>query len=354
MFVNMVRKLASIQKILEISPIEGADRISMATVLGWQCVIPKEEFKVGDLIVFVEIDSVFPDNIPEVEFLKESKYRVRTRKFKGQISQGLVLPLSILNGRKFSEDTRENPVYEWTEGQEVTSLLNIIKYEPYIPPNMAGEVKGNFPGIMPKSDETRVQILRYLLDKYKGTKCYISEKLDGSSVTFYINQGEFGVCSRNLELKETEGNSIWKFARAKDIENKLRALNKNVSIQGEFMGPGMNKNTLKISYHDVYFFNAFDIDKQEYFELNDFKRLIENTLQLKTVPIISYDYILGDNIDELVKLSMGKSIINKEADREGIVIRSVKEIKDPELVNDIIFGRMSFKVVNPIYLLKEE
>ena len=348
-----MRKLASIQKILEIKPIEGADRIEFCQVLGWQCVVPKGEFKVGDLVVFIEIDSILPE-LPEVEFLRQDKFRIKTKKFKGQISQGLVMSLDILKGKKFQEDTRENPVYKWTEGQEVTTLLGIKKYEPYIPPNMAGEVKGNFPGIMPKSDETRVQILRHLLDKYKGTKCYISEKLDGSSVTFYINQGEFGVCSRNLELKETEGNSIWKFARAKDIENKLRALNKNISIQGEFMGPGMNKNSLKITYHDVYFFNAFDIDKQEYLELNDFKRLIENILQLKTVPIISYDYILGDNIDELVKLSIGKSVINKEADREGIVIRSVKEIKDPELVSDITLGRVSFKVVNPIYLIKNE
>jgi RNA ligase (TIGR02306 family) len=349
----MTRKLASIQKILSIKPIEGADRIELCQVLGWQCVIPKGEFKVGDLIVFIEIDSILPE-FPEVEFLRQDKFRIRTKKFKGQISQGLVMSLDILKGKKFPEDTRENPIYDWTEGQEVTSLLEIKKYEPYIPPNMAGEIKGNFPGIMPKSDETRVQILRHLLDKYKGTKCYVSEKLDGSSVTFYINQGEFGVCSRNLELKETEGNSIWKFARAKDIENKLRALNKNISIQGEFMGPGMNKNSLKITYHDVYFFNAFDIDKQEFFELNDFKKLIENTMQLKTVPIINYDYILGDSIDELVKFSIGKSIINHEADREGIVIRSVKEIKDPELVSDIIHGRVSFKVVNPEYLLKNE
>jgi RNA ligase (TIGR02306 family) len=324
-------------------------------VLGWQCVIPVEEYAVDELIVFAEIDSVFPDGIPEVEFLRESKFRVRTRKFKNQISQGLVLPLSILNGKKFPDDTRENPVYEWTEGQEVTTLLGVKLYEPYIPPNMAGEVKGNFPThLCPKSDETRIQILRNLLDKYKGTKCYISEKLDGSSVTFYISQEEFGVCNRNLELKETEGNSIWKFARAKDIENKLRALNRNIAIQGEFCGPGMNKNPLKITYHDVYFFNVFDIDKQVYFELNDFKKLIENTLLLKTVPIISYDYILDNNIDELVKMSIGKSIINKEADREGIVIRSVKEIKDPELLNDTIMGRLSLKVINPIYLLKED
>lgn len=349
----MTRKLASIQKILSTKSIEGADKIELCQVLGWQCVIPKGEFKADDLIVFIEIDSILPE-LPEVEFLRQDKFRIRTKKFKGQISQGLVMPLSILKGKKFPEDTRENPVYEWKEDQEVTALLGIKKYEPYIPPNLAGEVKGNFPGIMPKSDETRIQILRHLLDKYKGTKCFVSEKLDGSSVTFFINQGEFGVCSRNLELKETPDNSIWKFARKNDIENKLRALNRNISIQGEFIGPGINKNSLKLTYHNVYFFNAFDIDKQEYFNLNDFKRLIENVLLLKTVPIINYDYILGDNIDELVKLSIGKSVINKEADREGIVVRSIKEIRDSELVNDITFGRLSFKVVNPEYLLKNE
>jgi RNA ligase (TIGR02306 family) len=261
------------------------------------------------------------------------------------------MPLSILDGLKFSEDIRENPVYEWKEGQEVTSLLRVIKYEPYIPPHLGGDIKGNFPGFLQKTDKTRVQILRPLLEKYKGIKCSISEKIDGASVTFFIKDGEFGVCSRNLELKETESNSIWKFARKNDVENKLRQLGKDIAIQGEIGGPGINKNTLNLTYIEVYFYDAFDIQTFKYYDLNDFKTLVENKLKLKTVPIISYDFILIDNIDELVKLSIGNSKINSQGMREGIVIRPLKEIYDCTVMEDNN-GRVSFKIVNPEYLIK--
>jgi RNA ligase (TIGR02306 family) len=297
------------------------------------------------------VDSVFPEDMSEVAFLKDSKWRIRTRKFKSQISQGLVLPLSILNGKKFPDDTRENPIYEWKEGQEVTSLLGVQLYITYIPPNLAGEVKGVFPGFLQKSDCTRVQILRPLLEKYKGIKCSYSEKIDGSSVTIYLKDGEFGVCSRNLELKETPKNSLWKLARKYDIENKLKQLGKNIALQAEIVGPGINKNTLALTYVDLYFYDAFDIDTYKYYDLNDFKELVENKLKLKTVPILSYDFTLIDNIDELVKLSIGPSKINPAGPREGIVIRPLKEIYDVVVMPDNN-GRISFKVVSPEYLLK--
>jgi RNA ligase (TIGR02306 family) len=354
----MERKLVTIQKISEITPIQGADKIETATVLGWKSVVSKNEHKVGELIVFVEIDSLFPENTPEVEFLRESKWRVRTRRFKQQISQGLVLSLSVLNGKKFSDDTRENPTYEWKEGQDVTSLLGVSKYEPYIPPNLAGEVKGLFPGFLVKSDQVRAQILRPLLEKYKGTKCSVSEKIDGSSVTFFIKGTEFGVCSRNLELKETPENTIWKWVRQHDIENKLKEWrtangDKDLAIQGEIIGPGINGNTLNLKYIDVYFYDAFDIATYKYYDVNTFKIILENKLKLKTVPIVYYDFTLIDNIDELVKLSIGKSKINVTGEREGIVVRPITEIYDTTVMDENN-GRITFKIINQEYLLKHE
>jgi len=344
------RKLATIQKILKLEKHENADTLEIARVLGWQCVVKKGEFQEGQLIVYLEVDSVTPP-LPEFDFLKERKYRIKTIKLRGAFSQGLIMPLSILDGKKFPEDTRENPVYDWHENQEVTTLLGVTKYEPYIPPNLAGEIKGNFPGFLQKSDQTRVQVLRPLLEKYKGTKCSISEKIDGASVTFYIRDGEFGVCSRNLELKETVDNTIWKWVRKNDIENKLRELNNNIAIQGEIVGPGINKNTLKLKYIDVYFYDAFDIQTFKYYDLNEFKILLENKLKLKTVPMVQYDFTLIDNIDDLVKLSMGVSKINPEGPREGIVIRPIKEIYDVTVMEDNN-GRISFKVVNPEFLIR--
>jgi len=346
------RHLATIQKIAKLEKHENADTLEIARVLGWQCVVKKGEFKENQLIVFFEVDSLLPE-LPELEFMRDKKFRVRTIKLRGQFSQGLIMPLSILDGKKFPDDTRENPIYEWREGQEVTGLLGVKKYEPYIPPNLAGEIKGNFPGFLQKSDQTRAQILRPLLEKYKGLKCSISEKIDGSSVTFYIRDGEFGVCSRNLELKETKENSIWKWARKYDVENKLRQLNKNVAIQGEIVGPGINKNTLALTYLDIYFYDAFDIATYKYYDLNDFKVLVENKLKLKTVPIISYDFQLIDNIDELVKLSIGPSVINPKGIREGIVVRPLIEIYDTTVMEENN-GRISFKVLNPEYLIKFE
>jgi len=219
-----MRKLASIQRIKALEPIEGADAIEKATVLGWQLVVKKHEFKVGDLVVYCEIDSLMPDK-PEFEFLKPRGMRVRTIRLRGQVSQGICFPLSILPMN-----------FAVIEDADCTGILGIEKYEPPMPACLSGIAKGRFPSFIPKTDETRVQVLQKLLDKYKGEKCYITEKVDGSSGTFYINNGEFGVCSRNLELLEDSENSFWKVARLMDIENKLRSLNGNFAIQGELIG----------------------------------------------------------------------------------------------------------------------
>jgi RNA ligase (TIGR02306 family) len=166
-----MRKLASIQKIKSLEPIEGADAIEKATVLGWQLAVKKGEFKVGDLAVYCEIDSLLPDR-PEFAFLKPRGMRIRTIRLRGQVSQGICFPLSIL-----PEDI------EPQEDMDVTEILGITKYEPPIPAYLSGKVKGKFPSFIPKTDETRVQVLQKVLDKYQGISCYVSEKLDGSSAT---------------------------------------------------------------------------------------------------------------------------------------------------------------------------
>lgn len=148
----MARKLASIQRIIDISPIEGADRIEVARVLGWQCVIGKNEFKVNYFVIYLEVDSVTPQ-IETYKLLKESGYRVKTRKFRKQVSQGLCLPLSVFI------NTLEHPVMEELikEGDDLTQALGIQHYEPYVPAQLAGIVKGPFPEFIFKSDEQRIQ-----------------------------------------------------------------------------------------------------------------------------------------------------------------------------------------------------
>ena len=335
-----MRKLASIQKIKSLEPIEGADAIEKATVLGWQLVVKKGEFKVGDLSVYCEIDSLFPDK-PAFEFLKPRGMRIKTIRLRGQISQGICFPLSILPAD-----------FEIAEDADCTDVLGITKYELPIPAYLSGKIKGKFPSFIPKTDETRVQVLQKVLDKYKDEICYVTEKLDGSSATYYINNGEFGVCSRNLELLEDEENSFWKVARQLDIENKLRSLNGNYAIQGELIGEGIQGNKLKLRGQTLKIFNIFDIDKFEYLPHHLFIDFAQK-LALPTVPIISTDYKLSNNIEAIVKSATIKSSINPEAWAEGIVIRPLVEKIDLLLsVENFNNGRITFKAINPEFLLK--
>ena len=343
-----MRKLASIQKILAIDPIEGADLIETVTILGWHCVVQKSKnFKVGDLIVYCEIDSVFPEK-PEFEFLRNCHFRIKTRRFKSQISQGLVLPLSVLSEGEYNED------------DEVTDLLEIKKYEIPDPACCNGNAKGSFPSFMIKTDETRVQILQEMLTKYKGTICYISSKCDGTSMSTFFNnhldlEDQFGVCSRKLELKKDQPeigeysfstkNTFWAIAEKYDLENKLRQLNRNLGIQGEVIGEGIQKNKYSIKGHELRVFNIFDIDQYKYLNFAEFIDL-STTLGLQTVPILDTNFTLIDDIDTLVELSKGNSILNPKVKREGIVIRPLKEIYDPK------FGRISFKVINPEFEIR--
>jgi len=230
-----MRKLASIKYIDKLEPIEGADKIELAHVGGWKVIVAKNvEHEVGDAVVYCEIDSFLPIE-PEFEFLRKSSFkrladgkegfRLKTIKLRGQISQGLIIPLSDAisvmkrrNGSVFYEQLEE--------GQDVSEALGIIKYDPPLPANLGGEVKRYFPGFLRKTDEERIQNLTKEYEKWKSEDrdFYFTEKLDGSSSTFYIKDGEFGVCSRNLELKESEDNTFWKVARDLDLENKLKSL----------------------------------------------------------------------------------------------------------------------------------
>lgn len=345
------RKLATIQKISKLEPIEKADRIETASILGWKCVVKKGDFKEGDSIVYFEIDAFLPIK-PEYEFLRENCYkkfedgregfRIKTRRLRGQFSQGLVLSMDIL------------PKANYETGQDVTELLGVVKYEPPMPKCLMGLAKGKFPSFIPKTDETRVQLLQDVINRHACEDCYITEKIDGSSVTYFIRNGEFGVASRNLELKEGP-NAYWKWALENGVEQKLRDLECNIAIQGEIHGVGINGNPLKLSTIDVRFFNAFYIDTCQYLSFDQFTETIAQ-LGFKTVPILETKFKLINSIEELVKKAMGKSVITPTVWREGIVIRPIKEAMDMGMSisgfgNN---GRLSFKVINPEYLLTSE
>jgi RNA ligase (TIGR02306 family) len=334
----MERKLASIQKILSLEPIEGADAIEKATVLGWSVVVEKDKYKVNELVVYMEIDSLLPDK-PEFEFLRARKFRIKTVRLRGQISQGIAFPLSIL------PECRRDLCFE---GEDVSEILGVTKYEPPISAQLRGKIKGNFPGFIPKTDEMRIQAFPNVLIRHKGKTLYITEKLDGCSMTVHLRDGEFGVSSRNLELLEDTENTLWLTTRALDLEAKLKAYGKNLALQGELIGPGIQKNRYGLRVHNFYVFNAYDIDSGRYLNFLELQVLV-GQLELNMVPVVG-ELTLDDNItvEVLVELSKGTSKLKQDQMREGIVLRPLEEERDEEL------GRLSFKAINPEFLLKYE
>jgi len=346
-----MRKLASIKRIDTIEPIEGADKIELATVGGWKVVVAKNVgHREGDMVVYCEIDSFLPIE-PEFEFLRKSSYkkmvdgtegfRLKTIRLRGQYSQGLIIPLQ--DAHEIIHRNTPNISVGLFEGLGVTEMLGITKWEPAVPVQLSGTAKGNFPSFLRKTDEERVQNLKKEYEDWKNsdTEFYVTEKLDGSSATFYYRDGEFGVCSRNLELKEVEGNTFWEVARKLKLEEKLKELGRNISIQGELIGEGIQKNRYKIKGHTVRFFNVFDIDKFEKVSYDEFVTII-NELELQTVPVITAPgFDLPHSVVDMIQYAEAKSVMNDKAEREGVVIRS----RD---------NKISFKAISNKFLLKSE
>jgi RNA ligase (TIGR02306 family) len=335
----MERKLASIQRIANIKPIPNADAIEVATVLGWKCVVKKGDFSPGDLVVYIEYDSLLPER-EEFEFMRPHKFRIKTVKLRKQISQGLCFPLSILPTDILG------PSNTLSEGDDVSDLLGIVKYEPPLKGD-PGVKKGNFPTFIKKTDETRIQAVPRLLERQAGRVLYVTEKLDGSSITIYVKDGKVGVCSRNMELKDVEGNKFWDTVKQYKLVEKLLAANKNVALQGELIGEGIQKNKYKLEGQEIRLFNAFGIDDYIRLDLSDLKSLAKYC-GVETVPILEERFTLQHTVDELVEYSVGFSELCPGVQREGVVIRSNGETIDDEL------GDLSFKVINPKFLLKFE
>ena len=342
-----MRKLATIRVIDELNPIEGADAIECAVVGGWKVVVKKGEFTVGDLAVYLEIDSWVPTEL--APFLSKGKEprefegikgeRLRTVKLRGQISQGLLLPL---------EPTCANIASELFDGLDVSFPLNIVKWERPMNAQLAGMARGNFPSLIPKTDQERVQNIKKEIAAAAeaGAMFEITEKLEGSSMTCYLIDGVFGVCSRNLDLKETEGNTFWEVARREGIEEKMRAIsesanNWNFAIQGELIGPGIQGNIYNLSKPEFYVFDVYDILDGEYLFPFNRVRLIER-MGLNHVPVIHPAWPMTSTIEGLLEAAEGQTaLLTSNHEREGIVFKEVR-------------GGMTFKAISNKYLLGEK
>lgn len=346
-----MRKLASIQKIDDLLPIEGADRIEKAVINGWNVVVGKGIHQVGDSVCYLEIDSWVPHDVaPELSRGNDPRVyegvkgeRLRTMKLRGVVSQGYVIPLSALPQLRSKMDL--------SIGDDVTDILGVLKWERPIPAQLQGQAKGSFPSFISKTDQERVQNLLKDPSFFEG-EWEMTLKLDGSSMTMYVNGDDVGVCSRNLELKDNEANennSFIRMARKLDYVNVLKKakefLGVNFAVQGELCGGGINGDWDKWGDQLKYFvFDVYDIDNQQYV-LPHTRHYILSVLnsvsdvEWEHVPVLSTDTTFDSlDVDSFLSLADRPSINNKVA--EGVVFKS-KTVHTK-----------SFKVINNKYLLK--
>ena len=325
-------KLASIQIITDIRPIEGADRIEAATVLGYQTVIKKGEFRPGDWCVWHEPDTVTADK-PEYEFLRKQGFRLKVSRFRGQVSQGLALPLTVL------------PPADYAVGDDVTELTGIRKYEKPLPPNLVGVAKGAFPSWMPKTDEPNLRSFPAALEEFTGRECVITQKVDGTSATFYLRGGAFGVCTRNLELLDDPASMFWRVARERRVREALETLHGDFALQGELHGHGIQGNHLGVKGLSIAVFNLFDIEKHAYLGHPAFAAFCDANGLPRVREVWRGEFRFS--LPELVDLASAQDYAPGQP-AEGIVIRPLEETYSMVLES----RRLSAKVVSERYALK--
>lgn len=361
----MDRKLASIRRIAKLEPIEGADRIHLATVDGWKLITAKDNgFKEGDLCVYFEPDSFLPID-PRFEFLRSKSYRktenlgegfrLRTMKMRGCISQGLIIPL-----KEFDAEL---------EGIDLTEVLKVQKYEKPIPAQMMGRVRGNFPMNIRKTDQERAQnVLKDIRISLRAQEEFeVTLKLDGSSMTVYCVKNDpeleyssenirIGVCSRNWDLEEevvqgTQRDVFWRCTRENDLERLAKCVARNfssdVALQGELMGPGVQYNREKLENLQFYLYHIWDIQNQRYV-LPEGRSFISDAYQIRHVPIIERQIKLSaivkseETLMEDLLTYANRPSLNKDIPAEGLVFKSIER---PDF---------SFKVINNEFLLAEK
>ena len=362
-----MRKLATIETVHDIRPIEGADKIEVALIKGWETVVKKGEFSVGSAVVYIEIDSIVPER-PEFEFLRERKFRVRTIKLRGQVSQGLVMPLSVL------------PVAVRARvmiGDDVTKELGITKYDPEAEAESKrasaisnhrnpvvkfmmrfawfrklylrrGAKTGKFPSWISKTDEPRAQncFCGHAIKRARKQKheFIVTEKLDGCSLTLFLERKrfgrfEFGVCSRNFRLTVPDDSCWWKVARQINAENVLKELlgcGNRIALQGEIIGEKVQGNRYGVKGLDFYAFNL--IIDGAVFTGTEIEGICSE-YGIKSVPILDASFELPDSAAEMVGYAEGRSVL-ANVEREGVVVRNVKQ-------------GISFKAISQRFLLGE-
>lgn len=335
------RIMAQVVKITSINPIQDANVIEVASVLGWNVVVKKGDFNVGDLVIYFTLDSVLDDTKEYAKFLNNKP--LKTKKIKNILSQGLLGPLDWLKYHGHSEVVQE--------GDDLTKFLNVKKYVDSTEGEIYNVKKNTFPEFVPKTDEHRIQGMMKKLNNLRDRNIVITKKFDGTSVTYIYSKNElenkFLVCSRNNIVDYAENSELkdrchyYEMNAKYQIEEKMKMLNKNIAIQGEICGPKINCNRLKMTENDLYVFNIYDIDNNKYLIWDDVLK-ITTLFGLKTVDVLFCGKIKEEYLDlkNLILLADSQTYNNNEV-CEGIVVKT-----------DDYDERTSFKVISNNYLLK--
>jgi RNA ligase (TIGR02306 family) len=363
-----MRKLATIRIINEILPIEGADLIVTAVIDGWTVVVKKDEFRVNDPCFYFEIDSFLPDGNPAWQHLVEKHprtfdgkrgHRLRTVRLRGQLSQGFAAPVNALpefaiECAKVPDEYPASAMFTHLYNLDWSDILGIVKYEPPVPAELAGQVRGNFPGFIPKTDQERCQNLgTEIFVTNVDSRYEVSMKLDGTSFTSYYRDGDDGVCGRNWELKtdgSNDSNTLVRMYVDSGLQTALRELRLNYAVQGELMGPGIQKNREGLTAHKLFVFDVYNIDEGKYLSPSErhdvmvelWNRGLNRDI-VQHVPVMTMDVTLTElginNTNELLAFAEGPSL--NHPIREGLVFKRVD-------------GGFSFKAISNAFLLKEK
>lgn len=333
--------LATISTIQDIRPIEGKDRIVLATVENYHSIVQKDQFAIGDRVIYIYYDAILPEK-PEYEFLRKrcwsDKYkgfRIRPMKMGGEVSEGLVMPLSILPGSE-----------KLALGTVVTKQLGIRRYDPEesapvinsgrkwwlkyrlvralftaLGIGKPGKAKG-YPAQLPKSDEENIE---KVWDRVKvcNDEFIITEKMEGCAAMYLVDRkGKVHSYSHNWEVGKA---GVWAdVATSLEMERKLRAVTKafgkRVAIQGEICGPGIQKNIYRFPSHRFFLYGAYFVDDGKRLPYSDLEKIASIT-GLEMVPFIRRDHMM-DSVDWILADCEGSSVFGEDIPREGLVWRT--------------------------------
>lgn len=378
-----MRKLASIQKIVSITEIidpktgEPANSIEAVQILGWTCVAKKGLHKVGELVIYFEIDSILPEDFLKSQNLwdyeknkgllgKSAGNVLKTKKLLKVLSQGLVAPIAgtSLYGFPVEED------------MDVTEKLGITKYEQYIEEEfepgaprkksfksrMIKKFKpqiiflskyipwfrqfigsgGAFPDFIQKTDQTRIQNLTKNWNELREDTYEVTEKMEGTSSTYFYKDGDFGMCSRNLRKPNNSTDHFGFIEKKYEIFKKLIEYKKNIALQGEICGPGIQGNYYNLNEFTWFIFDVYLIDeRRKALPAERTVILFDLGLSLTQAPFYSLQNLKGMTIQEVLDMTIRKSYLNNKVDSEGLVFKS-------------ILKNQSFKAINNDYLLKQK